>query len=311
MVEKEVLDKEAEAFDHQVEDRIENGFIPDLRRLRKVEWFYNNVWREPEFVNIYIRPIVNFVLAKAVKSGGKVLELGCGHGYLTLELARNGLDVVGIDLSPKSIAYAKKFADENPFKEGFGSLDYKCGDILSIDLGTEEFDTVVFFGTLHHMPDADLVLSKVSRALKPNGNLIVCEPVRDKFTKKSAEFAAILRAILPTWIPYDEKLKNLSTPESWDKYVNDVFEEYTYSDEHEQSPMDNATSSEEVIIEKLKKFFSIETTDYSTAFVDKMIGGLRGENRFVLAEFLNFLDGEMIRKKILPSTLIKLHAVKK
>ena len=43
---------EADAFDKQIEERIKNGFIPDLRRLRKVDWFYNNVWREPEFVEI-------------------------------------------------------------------------------------------------------------------------------------------------------------------------------------------------------------------------------------------------------------------
>jgi len=41
-------------------------------------------------------PEVEFVLDIAAKRGGgeRVIELGCGYGYLTLELARNGLDVM-------------------------------------------------------------------------------------------------------------------------------------------------------------------------------------------------------------------------
>ena len=47
MDKKKILQKEAEAFDGQVDERIRHGFIPDLRRLKKVDWFYNNAWRIP------------------------------------------------------------------------------------------------------------------------------------------------------------------------------------------------------------------------------------------------------------------------
>lgn len=310
MIKKKILQKEAEAFDKQVDERIKHGFIPDLRRLKKVDWFYNNIWRDPEFVKINLMPKIDFVLDIAKQRGGKVIELGCGYGYLTLELARNGLDVVGVDLSPKSIEIAKKFANENPFKENFGSLKYVCGDILSMDLGENKFDTIVFFGTLHHIPDIDLILSKVHKALKSGGNLIVCEPIRDNFTKKSAEFAAIFRAVLPTWISYDKKLKGLNNQESWHKYVEQIFGEYTYKDEHEQSPCDNITASEKIIVDTIKKYFTIKTIEYSDAFIDKLIGGLRGENKYILARFLKFLDDDLIARKVLPPTSIKLHAVK-
>jgi len=40
---KEILEEEAKAFDTQVDERIKHGFVPDLRRLQKVDWFYNNV----------------------------------------------------------------------------------------------------------------------------------------------------------------------------------------------------------------------------------------------------------------------------
>jgi 2-polyprenyl-3-methyl-5-hydroxy-6-metoxy-1,4-benzoquinol methylase len=310
-IDKETLKKEAEAFDKQVDERIKNGFIPDLRRLKRVEWFYNNVWREPEFVEIHMMPKINFVIERAKKHGGKVLEIGCGHGYLTLELARNGLDVVGVDLSPKSIEIAERFAKENTYKDTFGSLKYTVGDIMSLDLGIEEYDTIIFFGTLHHIPNIDQFLPKIHQALKIDGAVIACEPIRENISKENIELAAMLKAILPTHVSFDEKLKGLDNEINWQKYVGNVFDEYSYTHEHEQSPCDNVTASEKVMLEGLGKLFNITDVEYSDAFIDKIIGSLRGENRFVLAKFLKFLDDEMIKtKKLLPGA-IRVYATKK
>lgn len=310
MTKIDTLKKEAESFDRQTDERIKQGFIPDLRRLKNVDWFYNNIWRDPEFVKIHLMPKINFVLDIARQKGGTVLELGCGYGYLTLELARNGLNVTGVDLSPASIDIAKKFAGENKFKKNFGSLTYLCDDIMSMDISENKFDTIIFFGTLHHIGDINELLFKVWRALKSEGNLIVCEPIRNNFTKESAEFAAILRAVLPTWIPHKKKLEGLDNSESWKLYVGKIFNEYTYKDEHEQSPCDNITSSEDIIVNAINKYFKTKTIQYSDAFIDKLIGGLRGENKYVLAKFLKFLDDNIVERKILPYTFIKLHAIK-
>jgi hypothetical protein len=67
---KKVLEKEAETFDKQVQERVEHSFIPDLRRLRKVDWFYNNPWRDPEFVRIHLMPKIDFVLRVTKRTGG-------------------------------------------------------------------------------------------------------------------------------------------------------------------------------------------------------------------------------------------------
>ena len=47
------------------------------------------------------------LIDRAVASGGPVLELGCGEGGLALELARRGVEVLGLDLSPARIARAR------------------------------------------------------------------------------------------------------------------------------------------------------------------------------------------------------------
>jgi len=307
-----LLDAEAAAFDSQVRERVAAGWVPDLRHARRVEWFYNNVWREPEFVETQLMPKVRFVVdAASATSGGRVLEFGCGVGYLTLELARAGMCVTGVDLSPASIDVARRTAETNGGGPGFGSLEYVAADLHTYDLPEACHDAVVFFGTLHHFDDVGALLDRVAFTLKPGGALVVAEPVRESFTPQAAEFAAVLRAVLPTWVDYEEKLARLDTPDGWRDYVSRVFDEYTYRGEFVQSPCDNATASEEVILSAIEQRFHVIKIRRSDAFLDKLIGGLRGESRFCLAKFLKFLDDDLIRRGVLPATHLAVHAVKR
>ena len=235
-------------------------------------------------------------------------------GYLSLELARNGLHVDAVDISSKSIEVAKKYLSENTYTAGFGSLNYEVADITTMDMGEAKYDSIVTLGTLHHLPDLDSIIIRISKALRPSGNLILCEPIRSNFTQKSAEFAAILRVISPTWIPYEEKLKFISDSENWRAFVQRIYNEYTYVGERGkkvQSPFDNIISSEEGLIKPITKYFTIKEVKYSDAFIDKLIGGLRGDARYCIARFLKFLDDDLIRRGILPPTSMCLWATKK
>lgn len=308
------LREEAEAFDKQVEERMALGQVPDLRKLQFVEGLYNNPWRDPEFVQLQIMPKIDFIIEKAkTRPGGQVLELGCGMGYLSLELARNGLHVHAVDISKKSIEVAKKVYSENTYMVGFGSLNYEVADITTMDMGEAKYDSIISLGTLHHLQALDSVIIRISKALRQRGNLILCEPIRSNFTEKSAEFAAILRVIAPTWITYEAKLKPISDAENWRAFVQQIYNEYRYVDkrgEGVQSPFDNIVSSEEDLIKPITKHFAIKEVKYSDAFVDKIIGGLRGDARYKLAKFLKFLDDDLIRRGVLPATSVCLWATK-
>ncbi|MCK5229507.1 MAG: methyltransferase domain-containing protein, partial [Desulfobulbaceae bacterium] len=260
------LKEEAEAFDSQILARIQAGFVPDLRRLKKLEWFYNNIWRDPEFVKINLLPKVNFVINIAKKTKGDVLEIGCGSGYLSLELARHGLNVLGIDLSEENIAVARKTADEIATGPFAGTLRYKCDDIMKMALAPGLFDSVIFFSSLHHMPTPLTVLEKVHKILKPSGNLIVVEPIRGEFTKKSAEIAALLRLVLPTYISFEEKLASLKK-QTMDAYIREIHDEYTFRNDHQQSPHDNLTNTAKTILDATATFFEIIRVQYSGAFL--------------------------------------------
>lgn len=308
---RDLIDEEREAFDNQIEERLKHGFIPDLRNLQNVDWFYNNVWREPEFAKIQWMPRINFIIDQVKKTGGQVLEVGCGCGMLSLEMARNGLHVVGVDVSPKSIEVANQFKAENQESEGFGSLKYHCADIADFGFDSDAFDSIVFFRSLHHFPDLQATLAKVHQASKKGANLLISEPVRANFSEKSAQFCAVLRAILPTWEPYEKKLSTSWTNDKWQEQVAEIFKEYTLDEHHSQSPLDNSNDDANEVILAVDKLWRIEKKSFSDAFVDKMIGGLRGEYRYELARFLKFLDSYMVEKDILPPTSLELFAIKR
>lgn len=102
---EDALKQEARAFDQQIEECLEAGYIPDLRKARECKYFYNNTWRHPDYVKLdfveqfdLIRNAVH-KLAPPASEPVRVLEVGCGPGHMSFEMARHGFDVTGIDLS--------------------------------------------------------------------------------------------------------------------------------------------------------------------------------------------------------------------
>ncbi len=282
-----------------------------MRRLRKVPWFYNNPWREPEFAKILWFPTLEKIIRHALSKGGQVLEVGCGHGMLSLELARNGLDVRGIDLSPRCIEVAEKFKKKARLAKTAGQLEYSCGDFLALEFAPQSFKTVVFFRSLHHFPNFKAAVRKSHGLLEGGGQIIICEPIRSKFTHEAAQTALILRTILPTWETFDSKLQTRWNRSLWAKKVDQTFAEYVYQGQHNQSALDNSVASDAPILSTIRRLFNVKYIKYGNAFIDKLIGGLRGTHRFKLAQFLMFLDDYLVAEKRLPPTSITVIATKK
>ena len=66
---------EALAFDRRAHERITQGLNPDLRDLHKVDWFYNNPWRHPRYVEMIYGRYVDFILKYLPPSSRVLVQL--------------------------------------------------------------------------------------------------------------------------------------------------------------------------------------------------------------------------------------------
>lgn len=99
----------------------------------------------------------------APQAGERVLDLGCGTGHLTAEIAARGAEVIGVDSSPSMIAQAR---------QNFPKLTFQLSDARSFHFD-EPFDAVFSNAVLHWIPEADRVAASVAAALKPGGRFVL------------------------------------------------------------------------------------------------------------------------------------------
>lgn len=97
--------------------------------------------------------------------GKRCLDVGCGGGFFTNELAQRGADVTGIDYSPYGIQFASS---------RYPDLDLR--QLSALDLyrfAAESFDVVTLLDTIEHISDHKRLLNGVLRVLKPGGKLVI------------------------------------------------------------------------------------------------------------------------------------------
>ncbi|MGE3724342.1 MAG: class I SAM-dependent methyltransferase [Candidatus Sericytochromatia bacterium] len=100
--------------------------------------------------------------------GKKVLDIGCGNGYVLSKYAQEGANVTGIDITETAIDLCKKRFD---FMNLNGVFQVENAESLPFEDNT--FDCVCSMGVLHHTPNPTKAIEEIYRILKPNGRLIV------------------------------------------------------------------------------------------------------------------------------------------
>ena len=107
-------------------------------------------------------------------AGLRVVDVGCGDGYLSRHLARHGAQVLGVEVSARQLAKARA-------AEAVEGVTIVEGVAQHLPAEDASADVVVFFNSLHHVPvdGQEQALTEAARVLKTGGLLYVSEPIAE------------------------------------------------------------------------------------------------------------------------------------
>lgn len=139
---------------------------------------------------------------KELKDGDKILNVGCGIGWLEEKLSN--FDIVGLDDSEEMLKEARKRSDKTFVHDDAGKLPF----------GNSHFDAVVFITTLEFLPNYKPAVKEAVRVLKPNGKLVLMllNPESDYFKQHIGGEGS-----------YFKKIKHTNLKEI-EEYVREFFE---------------------------------------------------------------------------------------
>ena len=159
------------------------GFVKKPKLFAKSEAkFWNDEYMSKGFLEAHLSPDIDAASRKhstieesvvwinnSIVEISKILDLGCGPGLYSNALAERGHELVGIDLSKRSLSYAREVASQKCLDVSYIEQNY-----LEIDYH-EEFDVILLIycdlGALVN-DDRDILLEKIYKALKPGGLFI-------------------------------------------------------------------------------------------------------------------------------------------
>lgn len=114
-----------------------------------------------------------YVERLALRTSGRVLEVGCGTGAMLRLLVRRGDftgEACGVDQCRSFITAAEQFASI----EGAGSrLSFQVGDAHHLDFADASFDVVIAHTLISHVTEPVKVLSEMARVVRPTGTVVI------------------------------------------------------------------------------------------------------------------------------------------
>jgi trans-aconitate 2-methyltransferase len=133
------------------------------------------VWRHGAALLDLLRP----------QAGERILDLGCGTGHLTAQLAATGAEVVGLDHSPAMVEQAR---------QSYPQLRFEVGDARAFTTAAP-FDAVFSNAVLHWVREPEAVIACVRRALKPGGRFVAELGGKGNVDRLGAALAAAARRL--------------------------------------------------------------------------------------------------------------------
>jgi len=123
----------------------------------------------------YIEKIKKYMLGKSRKK--VLIDIASGSGYVAIEMAKFGLNVIAIDLTPEAIN------NLNKYKKQFSlhSLTIKKCFAEKIPLPDKSVDFIVANAILEHIPNEKEAINEWKRILKPHGKMLITVPLKLRY----------------------------------------------------------------------------------------------------------------------------------
>lgn len=118
-----------------------------------------------------VRQVDRLIAGVQISDKDRVLDLGCGMGKYTLEMAKRGLKMEGLDISPYLLAQFREYDGGR-----YNIPLYECDIIRFPSELTGQYDVVTGFFVLHHVHDLESCFEACYKMLKPGGRVVFLEP---------------------------------------------------------------------------------------------------------------------------------------
>lgn len=134
------------------------------------------------------------MVAEQLKNG-KVLEIGPGPTYISIELSKLGdFQITGLDISETMIEIGKRNA-----KEANVEVELKLGDASNMPFEDNTLDFVVSSGSLHHWKKPIKIFNEIYRVLKLNGEALICDVRKDASREEINKIAKKIDSFIMIW----------------------------------------------------------------------------------------------------------------
>ena len=126
--------------------------------------------------DLWAEHISRYAFATRYAAGASILDIGCGTGYGTSELARSGLSAVGIDIAPDAVTYARAHYDQP-------NLSFATASATALPFAASTFNLVAGFEVIEHLSEWRALLAEARRVLHPEGVFLVSTPNKLYYTE--------------------------------------------------------------------------------------------------------------------------------
>jgi len=130
--------------------------------------------------DLWSEHVARYAFARRFAEGGRVLDAGSGTGYGAAELSQSAASVVGLEIDPDAVEFARS-------NYPLPNLSFEVGSCTAMPFEARSFNLVAAFEVIEHLADYRKFVDECARVLAPQGLLIVSSPNKTYYQESRAQ----------------------------------------------------------------------------------------------------------------------------